>query len=646
MRGTCSSSTWQLGEAECRRRSRRLRSESATWICPQLLKLQSRHFSSRSLPDFGSLNDRQAELLSRERDLLRRLHSHMVSVPAPDDAALLSDALAAIDTPYAAVIVGEWNSGKSTFANALLGDRYVEEGVLPTTARITILRGCVDENDRSKNSGVRRSYVDPLGAVQEDVDELRLPVEWLDRLALIDTPGTNAIMLHHERLTQRYLPRADLVLFVTSAERPFSESERSFLEGITQWKKKIVVVVNKIDILASDDSARHQVVEFVSRNAQRLLGVEPRVFAVSARDALSAKIAAKPDTDPRTGPGARQWENSGFGALEEYMRGVLSREERVRSKMLTPLGVSSKIIHNLQALMAKRLKSLHADERTLALIDEQMEAFMTDLKRATRDERLRVDDVLDDMVRRADAFIDSHMTLFNIRNLLDSEAITRQFDRDVLSAVSSQVDEVARDLSDLIASRARLQSLAVLEFVGRRPGEHAEEMVGKVHDAQFEGVRRELLSKLHDSIHRVMVTYDREQELELLSRAVSGSLMEVAVMQVGAASIGGLVAAHLLGASGLIAAGGLALTGIAWLPVKRRRQKYLFRQRANDVKVHMQAALGKHLDREMSRCNDTITESIGPYSRFVRVETEKARASLTFLSSVEKEVQDMRAELA
>ena len=42
----------------------------------------------------------------------------------------------------------------------------------------------------------------------------------------MDTPGTNAIIRHHEELSRGFVPRSDLVLFVTSTERPLTESER------------------------------------------------------------------------------------------------------------------------------------------------------------------------------------------------------------------------------------------------------------------------------------------------------------------------------------------------------------------------------------------------------------------------------------
>ena len=47
--------------------------------------------------------------------------------------------------------------------------------------------------------------------------------EILKEIAIVDTPGTNALDRHHEALTATFVPRSDLVLFVTSADRPFSE---------------------------------------------------------------------------------------------------------------------------------------------------------------------------------------------------------------------------------------------------------------------------------------------------------------------------------------------------------------------------------------------------------------------------------------
>ena len=40
---------------------------------------------------------------------------------------------------------------------------------------------------------------------------------------------------------------------MTSSDRAFSESERKFLELIHEWRKKVVVVLSKIDLVESSD---------------------------------------------------------------------------------------------------------------------------------------------------------------------------------------------------------------------------------------------------------------------------------------------------------------------------------------------------------------------------------------------------------
>ncbi len=94
-------------------------------------------------------------------------------------------------------------------------------------------------------------------AISASVGELTLPAPVLREISIVDTPGTNAIFRQHEALTQEFVPRSDIVLFVTSVDRPYTESERLFLEVIRDWGKKVVFVVNKIDILESPEELDH-----------------------------------------------------------------------------------------------------------------------------------------------------------------------------------------------------------------------------------------------------------------------------------------------------------------------------------------------------------------------------------------------------
>jgi small GTP-binding protein len=220
------------------------------------------------------LNLEQEELLKRTRDVLGQLRDVLADTAADNTGrSALAESIRQLDELFLLVIAGEFNSGKSTFINALVGQPLLDEGVTPTTSQIYLLQYGDKTEQRPSEKGIWRQTA---------------PVELLRQLTIVDTPGTNAILREHEALTAEFIPRSDLVLFITSADRPFTESERSFLSQIRDWGKKIVMVVNKVDILA-DAGEVDQVVDFVIKATQDLVGEKPVVFAVSARQAKKAK---------------------------------------------------------------------------------------------------------------------------------------------------------------------------------------------------------------------------------------------------------------------------------------------------------------------------------------------------------------------
>src|SRR6188768_3392931 len=221
------------------------------------------------------LSPDQDELLKEERRVLGRLRLSLSKFGAASEhQSALEKSIEQLDELFLLVVIGEFNAGKSAFINALLGSRVVTEGVTPTTAQINVLQygDTVDRQVREPNLHVITAAA-PL----------------LREIHIVDTPGTNAIIREHEAITAQFVPRSDLVLFVTSADRPFTESERAFLEQVRGWGKKVVIVINKIDIF---ESARdvEDVRSFVAENARALLGFSPEIFPVSARLALRAKL--------------------------------------------------------------------------------------------------------------------------------------------------------------------------------------------------------------------------------------------------------------------------------------------------------------------------------------------------------------------
>src|SRR5579859_4035667 len=242
------------------------------------------------------------ELLREERTVLGRLRERLVGDGGTaEDVEQLRQAELDLDELFLLVVVGEFNSGKSAFINALLGARVLREGVTPTTAVITRLRYASAPTERREGALLEVGY----------------PLDLLRDVAVVDTPGPNAIVREHEEITSHFVPRADLVLFVTSADRPFTETERAFMERIRTWGKKVVVVLNKVDLLAPDQVVEQM--EFVRRGVESLLGFRPEVFPVSARLALAAKDAAD----------AAAWDQSRFQQLEDYVSDTLDERGRL-----------------------------------------------------------------------------------------------------------------------------------------------------------------------------------------------------------------------------------------------------------------------------------------------------------------------------
>src|SRR5918993_1397930 len=320
------------------------------------------------------LSPEDEALLADERACLGRLQRLLAKADIdPAEQEALTQSVRRLDELFLLVVVGEFNSGKSTFINALLGQRVLEEGATPTTRRVHVVV-----------HGSAVAHVSPTASV----DTMAAPVEMLRQIHIVDTPGTNAIFREHEAITTDFVPRADFVLFVTSADRPFTETERGFLEVIREWGKKILIVVNKVDILETPADLE-SVLAFVRQSATALLGVQPEVFPLSARLALRSKVSGEPI------PGAQT-----FGALERFLATTLDERERLRLKLLNPLGVGTRLAGMHLAAANAALDLLKDDVLAIDDIERQLTLYQEDMRREFRHRLASVDNILHEFERR------------------------------------------------------------------------------------------------------------------------------------------------------------------------------------------------------------------------------------------------------
>ena len=370
-------------------------------------------------------------------------------------------AIGQLDELFLLVVVGEFNAGKSAVINALVGERVLEEGPTPTTSRIQLVK-----------HGSERSRT-PAGG---DYEEITLPVEILREMSVVDTPGTNAVVRGHEALTREFVPRSDLVLFVTSADRPFTETERTFLESIRDWGKKVVVAVNKTDILEKPDDVR-KVVEFVRDKLRELLGLRPEVFAVSARQAWKTK-AAGVAPNPAT---------TGFGALEAYLTRTLDDAERLRVKLQSALGAAERAADGAAEGVKSRLSLVTEDEATLKEIDNQL---LQQLQDQTRDFRLRLSEAerpIVELEKRGQTWLDETMRVTGALGLLDADRMAAGFRQEVVAGFETALDKRVEGVVDaLVAGEGRLWP-ALVERLERRRAAHGGRLPGGARDGARSG---------------------------------------------------------------------------------------------------------------------------------------------------------------
>jgi small GTP-binding protein len=547
-----------------------------------------------------ALDPARQALLDETRRLVEETASRLQRLGVEEATAkALADSREQLALPFLLVVVGEFNAGKSAFINALLGARVLEEGVTPTTSRVGILE--------HGEEVARRTHPD-------GIEETTAPAEILRTVAIVDTPGTNAVLREHEALTRDFLPRADLVLFVTSADRPYTESERAFLEAIRQWGKKVVLVLNKADLLGTPEDVA-KVAAFVREQAEKTLGVGPEVFALSAREALRAR---------ERGDDAAL-ERSGLPAFEAKVTATLDEAERFRLKLQNPLGVARRAVREAGALVGRRLDVLQGDLAALDAIEARVAEQSAAL---TRDFRFRLSDVekaLLEFEKRGNAFFDERLRLGRFRELFDRERLRRDFEAEAVAGLPGEVERRVDAIVDWMVEAELGQWQDVMAILAERPaaGPGSE---GRVDD-RFAYDRSRLLGIVREAARAAVEHYDAPSEARRLAEKVRESVAQVALLQVSALGLGTIVAAlastTVADVTGILAAGVLSLIGLFLLPARREKARRELAAKVGAVREKLMASLSASFEAERDRAAARVREGVSPYAAFVRGEKQR-----------------------
>jgi small GTP-binding protein len=267
--------------------------------------------------------------------LLARLDAHARELRDLETVAAVADLAAERTHPVRLAIVGEFNAGKSTFINALIGADVAPTGVLPTTATLHHLRWAPDPIARisfepGHEPPQRIVPVGDLRATLATLDhftiarvEILLPLAFLTRVEILDTPGFNAPDPKHATVARSAFEEADAAIWLLDATQAMKQSEREVLEEAKRARLPVQLLVNKADRLRPPELAR--VMEAVDL-ALAETGIQSwaKPVALSAKRALSGKLGD-----------AAALEESGWRAVEALLEErIVARSAELKERAL------------------------------------------------------------------------------------------------------------------------------------------------------------------------------------------------------------------------------------------------------------------------------------------------------------------------
>ena len=580
------------------------------------------------------LTRQQSELIALERRLVLRVRDALARADGPRaDLERLAALLGEMDELFLLVVAGEYNAGKSTFVNALLGDEVFAMGDLPTTRAISILR---------------HGPAGPAEAAGEHALVYRYPLDVLRDLEIVDTPGTNSIERMEEEITRGFVPRADLVLFVTSLLQPLTASELDFLGHIREWGKKVIFVVNGIDRRNSDEQLE-RVREYLAREVSaRLGGPPPTSYFVSALRALRTKLAARgnggaaaaPPPDPR----------DEFPALERYLLDTLRERERVRLKLLSPIGVLRHVLERNATTLDGRLTVVHEDARVLRTVRDQLDAYTAEMRTDSERYLLEMRTVLTEVERRGRNWLERNIRVGNINFLRNRDAVENRFRNEVVADAPREIEDVVNRMVDWTVRRnLKLWTAVFAELDAHTARLRASGALAAHADTEFQYNREELFGRLRQPVERRLGEFNAEAEARQVVESMREAVTQAFGVNVLALGLGAVLVAVFttaaLDVTGVLTATLFAIAGWLIIPARRRKLIADLETKIAKLSADLSALLAAKFEEQLGRYEQQLLEVVQPYERFLDSERAKLQGALAELGEARNEVATLERQI-
>lgn len=529
-----------------------------------------------------------------------------------------------IREPLLFVVAGEVKAGKSSLLNALFGQEFAKVDVLPATDRVYIFR--YGDEERSVEVSPR-------------LTERYQPIPFLRDFNVVDTPGTNTMVAEHQTITESFIPRADLVLFVFSVTNPWTQSAWELLNLVQKkWLKNVVFVLQQADL--RDLSEIEIIRRHLEDTAMQKLGFTPPIFAVSARKALLAKTSGV-DKD-------RLWNESQFGPLETQINRMVT-ENSARALKLQSIGKTAGLL--LDELDDEVRGSFELIER-----DEQHLARVTTFLHMRKEQTLRqvagflrgVEKACRDCAEHGTKLIEEKLSFWKAWRLIWSrEKWQSDFQHEVETklrqTVQPQVENAVQLLeTDLRSIWPQLQDMIETQFASEGKTRVSKTM------PDFARQRRELLQSIQLTLVERIAGKGIEEQLAVMFKESAAWLR----IPAGVAAAGGLatvlaamISASVADVTGIVA--GSALVVGTFFAVGQRRKILRTYEKEMDTKTReLTSAIERQMEHAIELFYKEISNAFQPLEIFCITERKRYQPLVRQVEELKQSIAQLKTRLS
>ncbi len=550
-------------------------------------------------------------------NFLKELHQFTIASNSNEFQKIISDLRTNINEPFFFVVVGEVKAGKSSFINALLKANVCKVDAAPCTDVVQKIEYAPAENETT---------------LSEHYKKIGLPIDILKTIAIVDTPGTNTVIKHHQEITQKFVPNSDLVLFVFPAKNPHTHSAWELLDYVSdEWKKNVVFILQQAD-LARPEELKTNTEKVKEYAIQRGIS-SPLVFATSAILELEGK------------------ENSGFEEVRTFIHNTITGGNHLKLKLLSNLDTAEQVIKKSKLSLDKHKEQLEKDA-------EFVEKIKTRLTSGEKHSTFEIKSLVDRLVANYDRIandvkeeFEEGLSVFSLFKrtfgaVFNKDSSIKNWIKDLQNNFEKRLKGTFEEIADdgakhfLDGIRQLLQNL--IDELGYNEKQRIDKeglylKIGEERGKVIHDVKLKVTDLLaNDSFTEFM----NSNPASLAPTAMGGGLLAI----IGAVILSTTQVAFLDITGGILTGAGLLIAGGVLL-FKKGKIIRQFKEGLDAGKGKFEIELNEKLNSKLNLIYEDINRSFIPFYEFTENERKKIQPLLEEFEKVNKNFLELKSEI-